>query len=108
MKPWHLIPKDDRDHVLSRFRNAVEWSTLEAGRAAIALLESAAPYGDDELVVRDASDGEHVWVVGWDVMATGTPVLEIVNRDGEFWMRTEEVEPLTPAAASLLDALRGE
>ena len=30
------------------------------------------------------------------------------NRDGEFWMRTEEVEPLTPAAASLLDALRGE
>ena len=23
MKPWHLIPKDDRDHVLSRFRNAV-------------------------------------------------------------------------------------
>lgn len=109
MKPWHLIPKDDRDHVLSRFRNAVEWSTLEAGRAAIALLESAAPYGDDELVYEYKSETLWLWHIGGDLWNPWAIYLVGEHRDAiQLLPSNPLLTPLTPAADSLLRALRGE
>lgn len=124
MRPWHLIPSGHRDHVMDALRNRLrglsyvydEWGNTqsEATRAAIALLEAAAPYGDEDLAVRCYWWGrtetiEHV--IDWIESDTG--VLLYVDGaasgvDRSLVIHIDRCEPITPAADSLLRALRGD
>lgn len=114
MRPWHLIDKDRRDYVIS----ALLWEcatpsllpeTDAAIRAAIALLESAAPYGDDELVYEYKSETLWLWHIGGDLWNPWAIYLVGEHRDAiQLLPSNPLLTPLTPAADSLLRALRGD
>lgn len=111
MKPWHLLTASQRADIIDTLeyrrceRDECGEDLCVSAAAAIALLESAAPYGDDELVVRTPS-GHHVHVTDW-WWHEGLIGVDIERgTDFESWT-VEHADPLTPAAASLLEALTG-
>lgn len=113
MKPWHLTDKNQRDNVISALLlECSDWilssETNAAIRAAIALLKAAAPYGDDELVVLDTVYNKRVWIADWEDTIRGVEIQIVTDEGGQFWMPIVDAEALTPAADSLLRALRGD
>lgn len=114
---WHLQPKVARDAIVDALEirklrlRSDEWgnSQSEATDAAIALLESAAPYGDDELVYEYKSETLWLWHIGGDLWNPWAIHLVGEHRDAiQLLPSNPLLTPLTPAAASLLAALRGE
>jgi len=104
MTPWHLIPKDFRAYVL----RVLDDMRHPAFASAAALLREAAPYEDDELVIRVSRYGEVGHVCGWVDEGDGAVMVEYIT-DGEHIEGAHLIlcKPLTPAARDLLDALRG-
>lgn len=112
MKPWHLCDKAARDRVIDVFLSPYasrHFNCNEAVAAAIALLESAAPYGDDELVYEYKSETLWLWHIGGDIWNPWAIYLVGEHRDAiQLLPSNPLLTPLTPAADSLLRALRGD
>lgn len=117
---WHLHSCADRNHVLATLdveadilKHGHDASVASVYRAAIALLEAAAPYGDDEIVVRHESGAvlrvydwaEDIggWYGGCKLYGFGA-----YGGDTQAVFAIDRCAPLTPAADSLLRALRGD
>jgi hypothetical protein len=107
VKAWAMVPKEERERVIDRLDL---WGAMchedNAYRAAVAVLREAAPYDDDELVIRVSRYDEVGHVCGWVDEGDGAVMVEYITT-GEHIEGAHLIlcEPLTPATESLLAAL---
>lgn len=107
---WNLIPRHIREVVTGQLfvdaQIAIDPNLQRACLVAIAALECAAEFDDDELVVyRIGWENAPLWVEDFD-HAYGGVLLLCQSQHCRNWYDIEELAPLTPAADSFLEALR--
>ncbi len=120
--PWHLIPINVREELLTASRDNVSWAfavgrhdQAEAIEAAFQLLRDAAPYPDEAIVFAyaECGIGEHLALVdiGWHEPGNEPLPNALVCEDAdgaEAPYHADELRPLTIAAHEALEWLRGE